>query len=320
MPAKGIQNLFDDGQGGILFTCDKGHFRYSNGVFLPVEIKSNTPDSRIVYFDSQGGIWLMGKDDLRRIIGGETINYQIKQHPEFGDLSVFEDKFGSFWIGQQNEFLRRIYINEIQEFSFKFDKTIPKFAEDLQGNLWIGNFDKIVKIGVEAVESADILNEEITIFTKKDELPGGNILSISGGREGNVWAGSVKGGLVQIIPQDIKVFSGEDWNSPDETVYPIYEDSGENIWLGVWSATLVKYSGGELTAYRNQGEANLITSIFEDSQKNLWIGKAGGIFIFKNGEFINMNEAVGFSDISGVLTMMKRCLISRLKSARRVLF
>lgn len=200
LPAKGIQNLFDDGRGGILFTSNKGHFRYSDGGFLPVEIKGSKPDSRIVYFDSRGGIWLLGEDGLRRIVGDEAINYEIKQNKEFGDPSIFEDKSGNFWIGQQNNPLRRIYNNEIQEFSYKFDKTIPKFAEDIKGNLWIGTFDKIYKIGVKGVESGDVLNEEITIFAEKDGLPGGNILSVFGGREGSVWAGSVTGGLIQITP------------------------------------------------------------------------------------------------------------------------
>lgn len=92
LPAKGIEDIFHDGRGGILFTCRKGHFRYSDGEFIPVEIADSQPNSKIRYFDSRGGIWLSGEEGLRRIIGKEITNYGINQSTGFGYASVFEDR------------------------------------------------------------------------------------------------------------------------------------------------------------------------------------------------------------------------------------
>ena len=99
------------------------------------------------------------------------------------------------------------------------------FAEDSFGNIWFSHTDGVIKINSPAVESTEPLNDELRTFTKKDGFSDNLVISVAADREGNVWVGTVLRGLNQITPQSIKVFSGTDWNSPDENIYPVLEDS-----------------------------------------------------------------------------------------------
>ncbi|MEZ5425075.1 MAG: two-component regulator propeller domain-containing protein [Pyrinomonadaceae bacterium] len=291
LPGKKIGPIFDDKRGGVNLEVNGDCYNYADGKFSLMEFKKMEPEKNglaVCFADSKGGVWRSVNGGLRRYFENEEFEYDLNYGNNPG-ISIFEDRLGNFWFGSSGHQLVRIYQGRLQKFSLVPGNNVS-FTEDVFGNIWMGHSKGVTRINSAAVESAEPRDDQLQTFTDKDGLTDNRIISIAADREGGVWAGSITGGLTQITRQSIKVFSGSDWNSPDENVYPILEDSENNVWLGVWVSSLVKYANGKFSTY--QAPPN-ISSLLEDSNKRLWIGTLEGLYEFKNGRVENMNDEVG---------------------------
>ncbi len=166
------------------------------------------------------------------------------------------------------------------------------------------NSSGVLRISSKAVKSSTPLDSEFEIVNQNDGKTGGQPISITAGREGGIWVGTVRGGLKQITPQAFKVYSGADWHATDDNVYPIYEDSDNSVWLGAWGNSLVNFKDGKFFTYHlSKSEIISVTSIFEDSQKELLIGTQHGVFARNGDRFENVSKSYGLAETSVVFTI-----------------
>ncbi len=72
----------------------------------------------------------------------------------------------------------------------------------------------------------------------------------------------------------------------DNTIYTVYRDSKDYLWIGTQRLGINKYDGNNITIYQNVDSNpesisnNAIRHIFEDSKRNVWIGTMNGLNLY----------------------------------------
>ncbi|NJM52175.1 MAG: hypothetical protein HC846_01555 [Blastocatellia bacterium] len=259
-----------DIDGNLMFSTDKGHFRYQNNRFEKFELPTDNPESVIYHCDREGGIWLSDETGLRRIHQGNVTYFEIpKRNLQFKPL-IYQDRFGNYWLSYGVSNTYRIKNNEVLHLP---GYDIWTFTEDLEGNIWFGNDNGVYQIP--AVE-ANAENFDRSKIIKVEIGENDKINSLLADREGGFWVGTERFGLLQITKQAVHSFSKSDWKTKNDNVYPILEDKSGNIWVGTWANALIKYNkDNQLQVFNPSPVGDFITSLFEDKQGRLWVGAIG---------------------------------------------
>ena len=287
--------LFTDSQGSLVFSTDKGHFRYENGKLKKFEIASSNASSFICFADSTGGLWLADGTSVRRVFEGQVKTFEFLEYfklskkygqfnPEDQQFPVFyEDKLGAFWIDYGDLGTFRIRQNKIQLLE-GFGNGFG-FKEDVKGNLWFGQDDGLYRIPTDVVKADKVSFSDAQRFIIDEDNPKITVQSLETDSEGGLWIGTQTNGLTHITPQAIRMQTKEDWGTEDENVNPILEDKKGNMWLGVWNDSLVKYDKTNIfKSYNEFPKTTSITSLFEDSSGRLLIGLVDKVKYFDDGK------------------------------------
>jgi ligand-binding sensor domain-containing protein len=98
----------------------------------------------------------------------------------------------------------------------------------------------------------------------------GELFTVYGDREGNLWLGTLHNGLYRLRKQVVTNYSHTQGLTKGE-IYPIYEDRAGTIWLGT-TGGLNRYQNGMFTQYPQSPPAadNSISSLFEDRAGRIW--------------------------------------------------
>lgn len=269
-----------DIDGNLIFSTDKGHFRYQNNRFEKFELPTSNPESVIYHCDREGGIWLSDKTGLRRILQGNATFFEIpKKNLQFKPL-IYQDRFGSYWLSYGSSATYRIKNNEVLHLP---GYDIWAFAEDLEGNIWFGNDKGVYQI---TADEANAENFDRAKIIKVETVGNDKVNGLLADREGGFWVGTERFGLLQITKQAVRILSKTDWKTKNDNVYPILEDESGNVWVGSWANALIKYTkDNQLQVSEPSPAGDLITSLFEDKQGRLWIGTINGLGYLENQKF-----------------------------------
>jgi len=274
-----INSLFLDSAGDLWVGT------FGNGLFKI----SNSPNQTLTH-------WKHNSRDVRTIANDNV-------------LSIFEDKRGTIWVG---------YINGIDSLDrksgdfihFKHDPDNPNslntdilnsrsITEDKWDNLWIGTTDGLNK-----------LNRDRTVFThyrsdpsNPHSLGGNDIHAVLLDKIGNLWLGTVNGGvsLTNLQPREFHLIQNEPGNPnslSSNMVRAIYEDKEEMLWIGTEGGGLNKYDrkNGIFTHFQSEPDNpkslqnNLVSSLLEDSRGNFWVGYGGSNFYINEGGLSKMDK------------------------------
>jgi len=262
------------------------HFKHN-----PNDILSISDDRIWSIFEDRSGILWVGTNS-----GLNKLDVQKKQFRHYsydpvnpgslsdGDVSsILVDNSGNLWIGTgsgglnlydagKDQFIK--FINEPDNPNSLSNNEVFSLFQDKDGNLWIGTYDGLNKLKKEFI--SDIYNSKTPhSFTSyknnpadPNSLSDNRVYSILEDRSGNLWIGTLDGGLNRVIPVTL---SGDNnstpvfqhyRHSPDDPkslsadrIFSIYEDSHGTIWVGTWGGGLNKM---QLTG--NDGNTELTTS------------------------------------------------------------
>ena len=131
-----------------------------------------------------------------------------------------------------------------------------------------------------------------------------NVLSILEDSHGNLWFGTVEGGVSMYNGESFTHFTQKEGLSSNR-VNSILEDSDGNLWFGTQGGASM-YNGESFTHFTEKEglSNNIVNSILEDSHGNLWFGTGGGGVTKYNGEtFTHFTEKEGLSNnwVSSIL-------------------
>jgi signal transduction histidine kinase/ligand-binding sensor domain-containing protein/DNA-binding response OmpR family regulator len=338
-----VESIYEDNSGILWVGTQRGLSKLSRSDneespvnFIHYTHDPNNPtslsDNRVqsIYEDKSGVLWIgtegggLNKFNLKN----KQFNYYTNEPDNPASLSnnivlsIYEDKSGVLWIGTYGGGLNKLIRGDTEEspptfIQYKHDPNDPtslgsnivlSIYEDKSGVLWIGTYDG----GLNKLIRSDSEESPSTFIQYKRDrndptsLRSTTVFSICEDKSGDLWIGTMGGGLNKLIkgdteessptfihykndPNDPTSFPDDSTNLNDHTVFSIYEDNSGVLWIGTRSGGLNKLVRGDskespptfihYTYDPNDPtsiSANSIYSIYEDNSGELWIGTVGG--------------------------------------------
>jgi ligand-binding sensor domain-containing protein/signal transduction histidine kinase len=262
-----------------------------------------------IFQDQQGFMWIGTDDGLNKYDGYEFTIYRNdpKDKSSLSNSfiwSIVEDKKGNLWIGTQgggvNKFDRKTetfvhYKNEEDNPNSLSHNNVPIVFEDKKGTIWLGTngggLDKMVFNNDETLPTFvhHRYNPDDTI-----SLSHNSVFSIIEDKKGNLWVGTVGGGLNRLVPgdneKDPATFMRYQ-HKPDDPkslshniVRVVIEDDFGYLWIGTMGGGLNKFDPKTeiFINYQNRPDDrtslthNSIWSLYQDSRGKIWVGTFGG--------------------------------------------
>ncbi len=188
-------------------------------------LASNTV--RAIIQDHRGLIWLGTANGLDSFDGREIIHHRIPEGEGVSIHSLFEDSSKTLWVGTDEAVfnLATGYPERVKDIP---EAQVTAFAEDREGNLWIGTWGKGLFCWSDG---------SLTIF-----LEGHMIESLLLSRDGRLWVAdsSVEEGLL-VYNAATRSFISPGLLFQDcapTRVCAMAEDGDGDLWLGTWNSGL----------------------------------------------------------------------------------
>ena len=120
--------------------------------------------------------------------------------------------------------------------------------------------------------------------------------------EGNLWVGTLDGGLVRLSDGSATTFSKEEGLS-DDVVLPVFQDSTGAIWMGTETGGVNRFQNGAFRAFtvKDGLSKGIVFSLCEDRQGVIWAATRGGLSRYQNGRWRVLPESVALPGIVQVL-------------------
>ena len=160
--------------------------------------------------------------------------------------------------------------------------------EDRNGHYWFGTdgfglwqYDPQHK---RSGTISDVKNHPgFTHYTKEEGLPDLNIASLLEDRAGNLWIGTMYGGVSRMTNRkSIPTFTNfnQEGKIQGIEVFGLYEDNEGNIWIPSEGHGAYRYDGTTFTNFHEEEGLNTsgVICFMEDRQGRFWIGGWGGLF------------------------------------------
>ena len=314
-----IRNIYQDKNGNLWFATNHyGILRYSgDSLEYFSEIEGERP-GRItgIAEDDSGNVWfgsyqgLLKYDPELEKQGEEFIVNVSKQDSLFNSevWSLVLDDEGVIWMGTVDGVVL-YHGSKFSPFTFpkaavndtttilSYDRVCTILLDDT-GKFWFGTDGFGITI-------YDPIEKTFSHFTKEDGLGDNNVANLTQDSNGNIWAGTMYGGVSRIDPnrdaRDGKPFFNytESGVISGQEAYGFFEDSKGRIWFSVENQGVYRFDPAEkdnpegaFTKYsKDHGLlSNGIISIFEDREGRFWLGGWGGLFRYYEGPDIEKSN------------------------------
>lgn len=232
--------------------------------------------------DAQGCIWV-GTD--RGLAVWHQDSFQLMTptngEPASSPRNIFPASDGSLWVatdGRLRRFMKQTWVAEVVNFK-RWQSSIRSVIADNQGGLWIRTWHS----GLIHVDGEG----RVERVTTADGLPSNVLRYLYLDREGSLWTGCDRGGLVQVRPCQFQTI-GKAQGLADTVVSSVCEDREGTIWIGTVGGVLSRWRDGQCTNFTLPTQGRLCQNIVvcPDAAGRLWIGSEGnGVWVYENGEF-----------------------------------
>jgi ligand-binding sensor domain-containing protein len=242
--------------------------------------------------DPQGNIWVGTEREVARWTGEQFESMTpTNGEPRLNVIHLRPTSSNEFWVvanGQVRKATGRHWDFEAEVCRGVFDSFRDRLGvrEDGVGGVWIYDYGK----GLFHVRS-DGRGKQMTA---EDGFPGDRVDCLFQDREGNVWAGVDRGGLVRLREKRFTVLAPGD--SPvAKAAVTVAEDAQGAIWVGTFGGGLHRWRNEEWQSYPVAGGSlrDYVFSVFPAGNDRLW-ASAGeeDLYLYQNGAFQEANPAV----------------------------
>lgn len=258
--------IFRENSGRLWFSTELGVSRYNDdgtlSPYLPDIINKGTDR---VFVQHNGVVWYRVQDtqQLYRIENGKAVHLDVHQKSqEF--LPFLEASDGTVWLGADLD-IYTFTDHSLQKYT-TIDPAatgLASFGEDRDGHVWVSTIDNgFYRLQDGGSVHFEPSSGEMFGFFNSFQLDsenhfwkfsgnsvwrdGGNVLTVESGindyffdREGSLWVGTNRTGLVRLKPNPFTVISSED-GLPNPNIYPVLEDHNATFWVGTFGGGLGK--------------------------------------------------------------------------------
>lgn len=306
-----VQIIFQDSRGYVWMGTNDGLNRY-NGYEFDVYRHTDDEEKSIcddyilnITEDKSGYLWVSTLYGVSRITlkDGEVKNYFASEN--HGNLP--DNYVNNIFVTSENRVMAAtnsgvgIYNRETDAFEDFIvqnetitDNEIKAIVQDINGGLWIGTKEGIVKFN----------HKDITGTTY---LKGYDVNSMLMDRNGFIWASLENNGLakIDIITGEVNKYNYENKSLPTNVTKKMMQDKDGNVWIGTW-AGLVCYVNNEDTfiTYNNKPyDVNSLLDdsvycVFQDRGGVIWVGTYSGVSIFDSTRKIKHYKANPYDENS----------------------
>ena len=254
------------------------------------------------FVDSQGGVWTKDWDGNLYHCSkqGECQQLKIPMPTDSSITTLVSDKQGNLWIGMERDGATYeeggglIYYKNgvLQKVFNKSNSALPgnnivQLISNTQGGVWITvsceGYDSMSRCIAGGLVHYSELGEWNTLFDYSTFMESfGWINQAISDDMGNIWLGSVLGGLIKYEPTGKWVtFNQENSELPDNHVTQIVSDKQGGIWVGTLEGGLAHYGrNGIWTVFNSSNSViteNWIVDLHNDNQNGLWVSTASAL-------------------------------------------
>src|SRR5262245_45011803 len=166
--------------------------------------------------------------------------------------------------------------------------TAGALAEDVEGNLWIGAPNQLMRW------------RDGSFQTYLKELEGStlsSVYSLSAAVDGSVWAAVPREGfgvlhLVNGLPQKA-VFQGINTTQ----ITSLFIDSDQSLWMGTLNEGVYRVDGERVDHFRSEDglSSNAVHGFFEDREGNVWLATSKGLDCFHERPVLTFSTSEGLA-------------------------
>lgn len=241
--------------------------------------------------DKAGNIWCGTSGGITRIDGRSFTSFGEKDGLiGSGVWSMAVDASGVIWIGTV-EGVWRFDGKTFSPFALPEAQPDPtrgvtsgKFVHcitvDRKGRVWFGtNGGAYVYDG-----------RTLTNISERDGLPNNAVSGILEDKVGNIWFGTVHGGISRFNGKEFTNFTQQGVVEGME-VWCVHEGRSGNIWFSAKRSPLYRYDGNAFTKLKEQdGITSLAFTILEDRSGRLWLSGTNGLFRHDGESFVRVTK------------------------------
>jgi ligand-binding sensor domain-containing protein/two-component sensor histidine kinase len=229
----------------------------------------------MVFGDSSGRIWANINEGLVQIVDRRIIKYPLP-------VGVKKDDLISVWEDPRHRLLAA-FSGGIYEFAPSSDlagsarwieiyaaRNILCATEAEDGSLWIGTINGIIKYK----------DGSASLYTTSSGLSDNPVSAVMQDREGNIWIGTLSGGLSKLENESLVSFTTKE-GLPQEYVANVVEGKDGRIYAATSTKGLVEIAGARaipVSWSANPPFNDLQQCILQDRAGYWWMGTGAGVF------------------------------------------
>jgi signal transduction histidine kinase/ligand-binding sensor domain-containing protein len=223
--------------------------------------------------DAEGGLWVGSNGSgVAHASDGRFDQYGMTNGLLSPNVwSVFADRSRHVWVGTRGP--GGLYQFNAGQFGLvpvagAFGLDVFALHQDRSGRLWVG-----MPNGVGCLSG-----NSWQLFTTRDGLSADVVRAVADDAEGNVWIGTVGGGLNRLRDGRFTSYRKSAETLPGDNISALLVDADGTLWVGTGSG-LARYRDGRWTRYttREGLASDSITSLVEDGEGYLWAGSNFGL-------------------------------------------
>ena len=264
-----IRYLFEDSKGHIWIGTNNGVNVYNSVRFERFNVLNGLAGDFIktIDEDKQGNIWIGTDTGISKYDGIHFTNYTQENGLTTNNItSIYCDESNKIWIGTIGEGIHTIDDDNLQMFS-KYagldNVTINTFMQDEEGNMWIGIWEGLYKIGLPKFNYIDKNIDHATVMDLVED------------KNGEIWFSTLRNGLFSLSGNEIKSYNAIR-GFPKKGYHDLQFDPYSNSILLRINNQLYQYRDHELSLHRisnlNSERLEFITT---RNSGAYWLGTVG---------------------------------------------
>jgi signal transduction histidine kinase/ligand-binding sensor domain-containing protein/CheY-like chemotaxis protein len=274
-----VYSMCEDSQGTLWLATDRGVMRQRGSGFEPLPADPAAPhtEARVLFADKEGRVWI-GYTGVPGVVCAESD--QFKTFTADGRLSrdvlaIAQTPDGSLWFGSadglvqwNNGYARRLNMSDGLA-----GRRVSCLHVDANGVLWVASN------GLQRITGG-----EITTTATVSYMATSNLNCLTHDREGNLWAGAARDGLLRVRQSPSQLINLEA-RGTDTGFRTVMQGPDGGVWLAQGRKGIVRLSAdGEVVRLptASPSEADEILGVYAMPGGEVFVGTRGALQIWRD--------------------------------------